>query len=224
MTFQIHNVLHTKPDRSSVQGSFCPVLFGNLTDHVLSCREKFRMPALHSDIDIRAQDNSYSVEVSWRGTTWASIWLRNLHDEPTSSSSAMIRRDGEGEGLLFHKSPTSTTLETQPTKPDPHHDVLLPGKPTWSVPNGHDPNSSINGQYPRSSMTNGHDPDLQTECRKLSSDAGFRITSPGPSALPTLHHIVSRLQEVQVFGVVDACLYEEHGLRDVLVYADLEDT
>lgn len=47
--FQIHGVTHTAPESSLVRGRFCPILFENLIDPILSDREEIGWPELFSD-------------------------------------------------------------------------------------------------------------------------------------------------------------------------------
>ncbi|KAH8688648.1 hypothetical protein BGW36DRAFT_421245 [Talaromyces proteolyticus] len=202
--FQIHGVKHTAPDGSVIHGRFCPVLFENLADPILSGREELGWPKLFSEIDIQTpSENSYEVTVAWRGAKWASFWLHGLRDELESN------KDGKtptvpDDGLLVHKFLPTTTDQPHQSKADSNYDVFIPDLPakTTTADTNND-NSNQSSFVP-----------TQTSCQ-VSSQAGFRIFPLGQRELPTLYHIVDRLAEVPIFEVTDARLWTEQGVRNL---------
>jgi hypothetical protein len=95
----IHDVQYKKRDGTTVDGTYIPVLFENLADPILTGREELGMPKIYCEIDIERSSNSYDMQASWRGASFASISVANLDvvDKGTGATG------GEQENELVYK-------------------------------------------------------------------------------------------------------------------------
>ncbi|KAF3004383.1 hypothetical protein E8E13_010013 [Curvularia kusanoi] len=205
----IHGVQYTKDNGETVTGTYLPILFENLTDPILSGREELGFPKLFADLDIKHDESGYSLTASWMGSKFASLTLSHPTEEaPTNGTPAPPPQappaggpPGRGppapipdQGLFFHKhipSSGSVDPDTKTRSADADYTAFLP-----------------------------NDVDAQTVEKQVTKtlttkDAEVKFDKLDWKALPTLHHIVERLQEVPVFGVVDARIVEGRGVSDV---------
>ena len=121
LALYVDGVNYTKKDGKVLQGTYCPVMFENLTDPILSGREELGMPKVFSDIDIVKTDGDYKASVSWRGNKWAEFEWSGLQNQlPAASDCADF-----GKGLLIHKW-IPATGQAQRGKPDADYDVFIP--------------------------------------------------------------------------------------------------
>lgn len=207
----IHGVQYTKDNGETVTGTYLPLLFENLTDPILSGREELGFPKLFADLDISHDDAGYSLTASWMGSKFASLKLLKPTKELTNGAAAPAPSPpaqgppaggpppGRGppppppdEGLFFHKHiPTSGSVDGKSRTADADYTAFLP-----------------------------HDLDAQTVEKKVlttltTKDAEVKFDALDWKALPTLHHIIARLQEVPVFGIVEAKIVTGTGVSDV---------
>jgi hypothetical protein len=188
MSFQIHGVKYTQSDGSILRGSYCPVIFENDIDSIVTGREELGLPKLFSDIDIQATSSkTLEVSVSQRGVKWASFWLRGLSERRSSEHPQLEKTNSDSsigeDGLLVHKYITTTAEIQHRDKFDAEYDIFIPCQLT------------------------------KVDWHQESLDAGFVFFPRGKQELPTLHHIVDRLAEVPVFEIVDASLTHEQGTQ-----------
>ena len=210
--FYIHDVQYTTRSGETLHGSYCPVMFENLTDPILSGREELGYPKLYSDISITPRndgDTSSDVEarIAWRGAEWATFRWRGLKDEAQQQpSNAGVDQNGahqddddgkdnnnnnnsHQEGMFVHKCiPASDGTERGKRRADAEYDVFIPGFKTAGT---------------------------RTKRVRKAEHAEFKFEDLGFKRLPTLHHIVSRLAEIPVFEVVEASIVEADGVSDL---------
>ncbi len=198
----IHDIQYTEPRGEIAYGSFCPVMFENLTDTILSGREGVGFPKLFSDITITDESATKSireVSISWRGAEWAKLSWDGLKSQPRSYSNGTRDLNGStgetihpgkhSKGLFVHKFiPSSTMSEGGHDKFDVKYDVHVPN-------------------YFGDSST-------ETKMWK-AAHAEFKINDLGFQKLPTIHHIVQRLAEVPCFEVVEATIVEADRVADL---------
>lgn len=99
LALYIHDVCYRQNDGQIVKGTFCPVMFENLADPILSGREELGVPKLFSDIDISRDDTSCRATISWRGAQWAEFQWKDLEED----ASALNQDEDPIGGLLVHK-------------------------------------------------------------------------------------------------------------------------
>lgn len=210
MMFQIHGVKYTKSDGSYTCGRFCPVLFENLADTILSGRDELGWPKLYSEITITqpSAHDRFEANIGWRGTKWANFWLSDLHEESIENSNPQ-NDEIAGEGLLVRKIAPSGPAEPPGHRLGQHSDVFYPD--SHSAQN--DVSKTRNDHNANESLKNCNIIPMLTS-RKVSKKAGFTISSPKPEELPTIGHIVERLSEVPVFDIVEARFSREKGVRN----------
>lgn len=85
-------------DETTVDGTYIPVLFENLTDPIITGRDELGMPKLYCEIDIEHSSKSLNMQASWRGASFVSIHIADL-DVADNGSSAT---GGERAGVQVH--------------------------------------------------------------------------------------------------------------------------
>lgn len=126
--FHLHGVQYRRRDNgSTIQGSYCPVLFENLADPILSGREELGWPKLFSDIAVQQPSEAeYHAQVSWNGVQWASFSMTMLQNQNN------VRKPSDSVGkknLLVHKYMPATTSQPCREKADADYAVLVNASP-----------------------------------------------------------------------------------------------
>ena len=192
----IHGVQYTKDNGETVTGTYLPVLFENLADPILSGREELGFPKLFADLDIQQESNTLSLTASWMGSKFATLTLSEPAEPLTNGDAAPQQGQASApaeQGLFFHKHiPATGSIGSKARgQADVEYTAFLP-----------------------------NDEDAKTVERKVTKtlkakDARIQFDALDWQALPTLHHIVARLQEVPVYEVVEAKIVEGTGVSDV---------
>lgn len=190
----IHGVQYTKDNGETVTGTYLPVLFENLADPILSGREELGFPKLFADLSVQQDGNNSSLTASWMGSKFATLALTDAAEAPTSSDAAPEQAPASAEeGLLFHKHipATGSIGSKERGQADVEYTAFLPNAE-----------------------------DAKTVERKVhktlvAKNAEVKFDALDWKALPTLHHIVARLQEIPVYEVVEAKIVEGTGVSDV---------
>lgn len=186
VTFMFHGVQYCQQDGSTIQGSYCPVLFENLTDPILSGRDELGWPKLFSDIEVQQPSHTeYHAVISWNGVQWASVSMTTLQEQAVEGTS---KNDEVGPAsrshLLVHKYIPTTTDKPCREMADADYTVLVKMSPTV------------------------------VKQRLRTSAAKFNITPRSEQELPTLYPIVQRLAELPVFEIVDCTVEVVQGMDD----------
>jgi hypothetical protein len=192
----IHGVQYTKDNGETVTGTYLPVLFENLADPILSGREELGFPKLFANLGVQQDGNTWSLNASWMGSTFATVTLSELAEPLTNGDAAPQQGQAPApaeEGLFFHKHipATGSIGSKERGQADVEYTAFLP-----------------------------NDEDAKTVERRVSKtlkakNAQIRFDALDWKALPTLHHVVTRLQEVPVYEVVEAKIIEGTGVSDV---------
>lgn len=189
----IHGVQYTKDNGETVIGTYLPVLFENLADPILSGREELGFPKLFADLDIQQNGNIWSLDASWMGSKFATLTLCDPTESLANSEAVIQEAPAPAEeGLFFQKHIPTTGSIGSPERgqADVEYTAFLP-----------------------------NDNDLKTvdNVRKTfkAQSAQIQFDALDWKALPTLHHIISRLQEIPVYEVVEAKIVEGTGVNDV---------
>jgi hypothetical protein len=128
LALYIHDVCYRQNDGQIVKGTFCPVMFENLADPILSGREELGVPKLFSDIEISRSSTSCRATISWRGAQWAEFQWKALKEDTTALDQA---EDPIG-GLLVHKYIPATGRKS-PREADANYAVFIPEEPGVST-------------------------------------------------------------------------------------------
>ncbi|KEF60633.1 uncharacterized protein A1O9_02194 [Exophiala aquamarina CBS 119918] len=195
--FEIHGLNYTKPDGTVLPVNFVPIVFENSADVITASREEFGLPSVFSDIMLEDGPNgSLSAILSWGGVQWAKFWVKDLVATPEKWQTS--------ECLLVHRYLSKITDKPVRGESEIEEDILIVEQPTTAshLPNG---DNTSNGEAKADMRVNF----------KESSQAGIEITPHNQQELPTLHHIVSRLAELPVFGIVSAKMWVEESSKTV---------
>lgn len=142
VTFHFHGVQYRRQDGSTIEGSYCPVLFENLTDPILSGREELGWPKLFSDITVQQpSDTEYHAQVSWNGVQWASFSLTMLQSQDVRKPlNSLVGK----KNLLVHKYMPRTTKQPCREKADADYAVLVNTSPTVVEQRKQTPSAKLN--------------------------------------------------------------------------------
>jgi 2-polyprenyl-6-methoxyphenol hydroxylase-like FAD-dependent oxidoreductase len=196
----LHGVQYTKDDGTTLIGTYLPVLFENLADPILSGREELGFPKLFADLDIQSEGDTWTLNASWMSSKFCSITLSSVKESScngdATSEGSVASQD---EGLFVQKHiPTTGRQNNKETKTDVSYITFL---------SNDEDAKSVERNYSKTSKT---------------SDASIKFDALDWQALPTLHHIVERLQEIPIYEVVEAKIVEGTGVSDVRTAARLE--
>jgi hypothetical protein len=191
----IHGVQYTKENGETIKGTYLPVLLENLADPILSGREELGFPKLYCELDVKQDGQRLTLDAGWMSSKFCSLTFSGL-DEAGTSNGETPAQDSSApreEGLLFHKyvPATSSVGGKERGQADVEYTAFLP-----------------------------NDEDAKTVEKKVektlkASGVKIEFDALDWTALPTLHHIVSRLKEIPVYEVVEAKVAEGTGVSDV---------
>lgn len=194
----IHGIKYTKANGDEVHGTYLPILFENLADPILSGREELGFPKLFAELDVKADDaQEYSLEAGWMSSKFCSMKLSGLSEgTATTTNGDMAGSQTAGvkdEGLFFHKHiPATGSLGSKERgQADVEYTAFLPAA---------EEASTVEKKVARTLK---------------ASSASIKFDALDWKSLPTLHHVVQRLQEVPVFEIVEAKVVEGTGVSDV---------
>lgn len=185
----IHGVQYRKATGEVIKGTYMPILFESLADPIVSGREELGMPKLYSAIDVHVRQTSYHISASWQGAVWGNFVWQNLEDQDPLTDKGTIGGEAD-DGILVYRYIPAVGADNK-GKAEAEYPVFVP----------HAEESKVI-------------PSKVTRVR-TTLDASFKIDGMDWNALPTLHHVVSRLAEIPVYGVVGAKVVEGEGAPDV---------
>ncbi|CAI6101086.1 unnamed protein product [Clonostachys chloroleuca] len=183
----IHGVQYTLKDGTTLNGTFLPLLFESLTDPIVSGREELGMPKLYCSIDIWRRKTSYRVQTGWQGAQFGSMTLEGLSEVGVDGVKGTIGGEDD-EGIFAYKYIPKVG---ERGKADVEHATFVPhAEESKVVP------STVQKVW-------------------IAEKGGFSFAALDWDALPTLHHVISRLAEIPVYEVVGAKVVEGLGVPDV---------
>jgi hypothetical protein len=188
----IHGVECTKSDGEKVTGTYLPVLFENLADPILSGREELGFPKLFCDLDVQQDANGSKLTAGWMGSNFCSMLLSDLSAPTANGDSAASNEPSppKEEGLLFHKYIPATGAQDR-GKADVEYTAFLPD------------------------AADAQTADKKVEKTLVAKKADIKFDALDWTALPTLHHVIARLEEIPLYEIVEAKIVEGTGVSDV---------
>jgi len=99
--FYIHDVRVKDAQGKVRNGVYCPVMFENMADPIITGREELIVPKLYSDIAIDEGKGHSSVKIGWGGHTYAEFSWQRLAE--CREESAPTAEEQESEGSLVHR-------------------------------------------------------------------------------------------------------------------------
>lgn len=196
----IHGVEYVKKNGEAVLGTYMPLLFENLTDPIVSGREELGMPKLYSSIDVERDSTSYHVRAGWQGITWGNFQLNGL--TPIESSAT-------------GKAGTQGSM----TGDDTDAGILVQ---RYMPKVGREHKGQAEADYAVFDRFADAKPPPTVHRTWVSNNAKLEINARDWMALPTLHHVIQRLQEIPVYEIVAARLVEGTGVSDVSTAKPIE--
>jgi hypothetical protein len=189
----IHGIQYIKSD--GVIGTYLPILFENFADPIVSGREELGFPKLFAELDIEKFDGGWTLDAGWRSSKFCSMSLAGLQEPPATNVEAPVLSPPlpKDEGLFIHKYVPATG--NMGSKDRGQTDVEY----TAFVPSAEDAKTV----------------ERKVERVLKASSAEISFDALDWKMLPTLHHIVKRLQEIPVYEVVEAKIVEGTGVSDV---------
>ncbi|PIA91498.1 hypothetical protein CB0940_10034 [Cercospora beticola] len=183
----IHGVRYTKQDGSTINGTYLPLLFENLTDPIISGRDELGFPKVYCAIDVRRRKDSYHVRTSWQEATFGKFNLDDLESSDPGTT-AKPASDGSNYGTLTYKYIPAVG---EPGKADVAYAVVVPHEETAKQ--------------------------MPSEVTRVweSTRPSFEFDDLTPTDVPTLHHIVSTLKRMPVYEYVSGRIVEGLGVPDV---------
>ncbi|KAF2003492.1 FAD/NAD(P)-binding domain-containing protein [Amniculicola lignicola CBS 123094] len=182
----IHGVEYKNAAGDITRGTYLPILFENLADPIVSGREELGMPKLYCEIDVKQTANDWGLTAGWMGAKFCDISISGL-----DVSQAHETLTPRSSGLLWYKYvPTSGVVNGKESRgSDAEYGVLLPSAEEAKV---------------------------EKEVGKtLIGKGGIKFNKLDWNSLPTLHHVIERLEEIPLYGIVEAKLVEGRGVSDV---------
>lgn len=153
-----------------------------------SGREELGMPKLYTAIDIHRGAASYRINTSWQGSYWGNFRLEGLKPI-TDLSSVTGKISGEDDdGILVYRYIPKVGRDNK-GEAEAEYPVFVPYKEDFPQP--------------------------QMQRVWQADRATFKIDALEWDCLPTLHHVVGRLQEIPVYEIVGAKVVEGVGVPDV---------
>lgn len=206
----IHGVQYTKDNGEITTGTYLPILFENLADPILSGREELGFPKLFADLDVQQDANTWSLNAGWMGSKFATLTVSDPTEHLANGDTA----------------PTPAPAQAPGQGPPPGHGPPLPPVEEGLFISKHIPATGSIGSKERGQADVEYtaflpnDLDAKTVEKKVTKtlkakDARISFDALDWQALPTLHHIISRLQEIPVYEVIEAKIVEGTGVSDV---------
>ncbi|RDW94889.1 FAD binding-containing protein [Coleophoma crateriformis] len=183
----IHGVEYVKKDGSIISGTYMPLLFESLTDPIVSGREELGMPKLYTSVDIHRRSKGYRINTGWEGAIWGNFVWEGLEESDMAAESGKISGEDD-DGILVHRY-IPKVGRVHKGEAEAEYPVFVPYAEDFPTP--------------------------KPQRVYKASKASFKIDPLDVDALPTLHHIISRLAEIPCYEVVSAKVVEGVGVPDV---------
>ena len=193
----LHGVQYKKKNGDVLKGSFLPLLFEDLADPILSGREELGFPKVFCNINTYRRANSVRAQLSWQGAVFGNMSVGDLQE--VTPQNGVANGDSEPNGVKNEVIKSNGEVSPQ---------VAM----TWRVIPPVGAQSQSDSGY--CTMTPFKKPDPTAAPPKVwkGAKASVSFDPLDCEALPTIHHIVSRLAEIPVFEVVEATLTHTVGL------------
>jgi hypothetical protein len=193
----MHGIKHIKANGETVTGTYVPVLFENCADSILSDREELGLPKFFAELNVKQDDKKWALDAGWMSSKFCTMTLSGLEEHAVTNgvTPAPFPSLPKDEGLLFHKYNASGK---QQGPADVEYTAFLPG------------------------TENAKTVDRKVERKLKTNSASISFDALDWKALPTLHHVVKRLEEIPVYEVYEAKVEEGTGVNDLSSVQRLE--
>lgn len=183
----IHGVVYQEKNGDIISGTYMPILFESLTDPIVSGREELGMPKLYSSIDVHRRAKGYRINAGWQGAIWGHFSWDGLTEVDPATQSGKISGEDDDGILVYRYIPK--VGRSNKGQAEAEYPVFVPYKDDMPQP--------------------------RPQRVYQASKASFKIDALDWDALPTLHHVISRLEEIPVYEIVSGKIVEGVGVPDV---------
>ncbi|KAL4790685.1 hypothetical protein BDV19DRAFT_401896 [Aspergillus venezuelensis] len=189
MGLYIDGVQYKAADSQVYKGTYLPILFESLSDPIVSGREELGMPKLYSALEANSRKDSFYLSASWQGAVWGRFTWEGLEEQDPNAGSKP-GDSGVNGGLLIHRYVPQVGADKK-GKAEVEYPVIVPNADESKV--------------------------LVSKVNRVrrAKKASFEIDGLSWEALPTLHHIISRLAEIPIDEILEAKIVEGEGVPDV---------
>lgn len=189
----MHGVQCKKPDGSVLVGDYLAIMLEDKADPIITGRDEIGFPKLFCDLAVSegVSDKHTTIRASWGGFDFATMRLNDPKPKDMTNGVAEIKRE-----------PTTSS-----PSPPPHAGLLVHryipavGK-----------KDSADADYIVCVPPAKNDEKPTVERTWTCADAGIILDQGDWKSLPTLHHIVNRLEELPDLGIVQATIAEGKGV------------
>jgi hypothetical protein len=164
-----------------------PILFESLTDPIVSGREELGMPKLYSSIDVHRRAKGYRMNIGWEGAIWGNFSWDGLTEVDPATESGNVSGEDD-DGILVYRYVPQVERSNK-GEAEAEYPVFVPYKDDMPQP--------------------------RPQRVYHASKARFKIDALDWEALPTLHHVISRLEEIPVYEIISGKVVEGVGVPDV---------
>lgn len=201
----LHDVHYKKKNGDTIQGTFLPILFENLTDPIITGREEIAAPKWGCEIDISSAGDSYAVKMSWRGTTFVELNWSGLQDQGAQSgqkdNTAPVLAKPDDKGMLMYRYVPAVG---EPGKADAEYPVFEEfTKPPQS-------GATKDGELEESKFSQAG-----ASRTRVAKEATIKTTAGDWDCLPTIHHIAEGWAGVPIFEIIEATVVDVPHVGDV---------
>jgi hypothetical protein len=239
----VHGVKYQPKQGSPILGSYVPLIFENSAEAIVMGREELGLPAVFSDIEVQKDENKANVQVSWRGTTFATLDLEGLDETDISAGSSSGGPPAQGPEGNTRAQPGAASVGGPPShsaEPSGRDDTGAPGPgptgPGGAPPGGLPPwiakppdTGDIFYRYiPAVGLKRTVDTEYAVFLPKSRSTEGhvvkrimkgrlakIRLDAQNEDRLPTLYAIAKGLSDVPVYQVLESKVEEGVGEDDL---------
>lgn len=174
-----------KGKTETIRGDFQLVLYESMSDPVTSGREELGTSKLFGTLDEEVTDESYDLKAGWEGFTFGEVHVTGLKDVDIKTPKPKVSF-GPSEGILHYKYIPATG---RPGFADVEYPCFTAFSPPVAV---------------------GKTTKLQ-----IGSNTTFKFDAGDWQKLPTMHHIISVIEKLEILEVVDARLNYVVGAGDL---------
>lgn len=201
----LHDVHYKKKNGETIQGTFLPILFENLTDPIITGREEIAAPKWGCEIDISSAGDSYAVKMSWRGTTFVELNWSGLQDQDAQlgqkDNTTPVLAKPDDKGMLMYRYVPAVG---EPGKADAEYPVFEEfAKPPQS-------GATKNGELDESKFSQAG-----ASHTRISKEATIKTTAGDWDCLPTIHHIAEGWAGVPIYEILEATVVDVPSVGDV---------
>lgn len=204
MGLYIHGVQYVQKSGEVIDGTYLPVLFENATDTGVAasrCKEP-PMPKLQCSLDLWRREKSIRIQAGWQGAIFGNFVLEGLREVNPSEERCAIASEADQGVFAYGYVPPKMANDGD----ESNNNMREAGGVEYVT------------LFPRAEETKAKakvTPSGKTRRVYKAEEASISFDPLDWEALPTLHHVVSRLAEIPIYEVISGQVVEGVGMPDV---------